>query len=986
MNRLLIASVLAILMIAPHARAQRWVQPQRNLNDIRAEVGAYFDSLINAGDSSIYKEGSEYSQYRQFINYWEPRLSPHGDFLRYFEGLKNHYRDTIPGEGSPFLPSVARMATNLDGWHELGPFNKTTGNNGVGPIRCLRGHPLAPDRLLAASHSGGLFVTTNGGTTWQQKYSDAWSRSSCRTVEYDPSNPDIYYAATSISPDAAAYIGYTAGIYRCTPAGSKKIADQSKLGGPWNMIHKMVMLNSNIMYVATDLGLYISANVTVTNPAWTLRSLAGKRVFDLEVIPGGTVTTAVMFAVVADHVTGGYGNWQFVMSTNGGVTWSPLPSQPAGLTAGARDLSVELTPADYSRVYCLNFGTGNIYMYSASSSTWQFVYNTSPVHSQGRAFAVNKVNPNILYVGDGIFATRKIIGGAATFLTGFHPDAEQFVCHPTLPGKVWIAHHGGVSVSESDGVGWTDLCDGLAVAEFTAMSNSYTNPELILGGTYHNGSILTTTAPYSNTWKPSWKWVTGGDGLRALVDYTNPDYMYTSSQGGSWSRSTNRGLSFSSLPGAGGNWESEAVLNKVDPRIMYRQANVAGISSIYRSFDRGSTNAVISPNFSTLTGVATKNLVWRIYTAHHKDYICAHVITDPNTTNEKHWLFRTKQANLASAAAVKTTWENLPLPRNAYLADVDFDVNNPEFLYLTYGSGTFYNSNISGTQMVYRMNYTFPTGHVAGTCGFFCTDLTYNLPNTGVGLDALAIEKGSNGGMYIATDVGVFFINNPLIDQQQYWQKLGTALPNNGKTGLEINYKINKLRVATFGRGAWEHPLFCPPTFDLTLTLVSPPLAYHEVENNITSTQIIPVGGTCTYRAGNRIALKPGFRTLPSAGFRAFIHGCNRPGNSFNRDQDLDEAEEMPAEEAKEAGHRSALVIYPNPVRRQLFIRAEGEMAGKVIAYEILDITGRTVKSGSLEASEADRALDISGLYAGLYLIKVSGGERFFTYKFIKSE
>jgi len=142
-------------------------------------------------------------------------------------------------------------------------------------------------------------------------------------------------------------------------------------------------------------------------------------------------------------------------------------------------------------------------------------------------------------------------------------------------------------------------------------------------------------------------------------------------------------------------------------------------------------------------------------------------------------------------------WEELPLPRNGWLSDVDFDFDNPDITYISYGSASNLGPNATGTEMVYKMDYTNPsiissydcTNHPCATvCATGCTDLTQNLPSTGVGNDAFALEKGSDGGMYIATDFGVYYTNNKYLANGTGWQKFGANLPNVECRGLEINY------------------------------------------------------------------------------------------------------------------------------------------------------------------------------------------------------
>ena len=73
----------------------------------------------------------------------------------------------------------------------------------------------------------------------------------------------------------------------------------------------------------------------------------------------------------------------------------------------------------------------------------------------------------------------------------------------------------------------------------------------------------------------------------------------------------------------------------------------------------------------------------------------------------------------------------------------------------------------------------------------------------------------------------------------------------------------------------------------------------------------------------------------------------------------------------------SELSIYPNPVNNGL-INIKSPLSG-VKKVEIFDVTGRSVLKTELETD----ALDIRSIGAGLYLLKVSIGDRSSTEKII---
>lgn len=373
-----------------------------------------------------------------------------------------------------------------------------------------------------------------------------------------------------------------------------------------------------------------------------------------------------------------------------------------------------------------------------------------------------------------------------------------------------------------------------------------------------------------------WRAISYCDGERPLIDNTNSQYMWNSCQGGlyhrgliPWRFSSNSGVTFTDLPtvvasGSENGWNTEGVLNKVNPSIFYRiaQPKVAGIyvkDEIYRSLDRGLTYSAIS-NFNSTLSSYTNYFVLKAYTPEADgNYLFLHILTDHGLSTEAHRVFKTTIANDIPTNVINS-WGEIPIPRNAWLSDIDFDLNDPNIIYFVYGSSESPEQAI-GSGMVLVLDNTHNLSK----------DLTKNLPNTGVGSDALVLEKGSNGGMYLSTDFGVYYTNNKLLADQTGWVPFGTELPHVTGSGMEINYKINKIRIGTFGRGVWEHNLYCPPSYDLVETATYTSNDFKEAEHNITSTSIVNSPRNINYRAGTQIILQPGFRAATGSSFHAFI-------------------------------------------------------------------------------------------------------------------
>lgn len=78
---------------------------------------------------------------------------------------------------------------NALNWSQLGP-----GNIG-GRIRAIAVHPTDPNTVYFGAVAGGVWKTTNGGTSWAS-LNDFMANIAVCALVIDPANPNIIYAGT----------------------------------------------------------------------------------------------------------------------------------------------------------------------------------------------------------------------------------------------------------------------------------------------------------------------------------------------------------------------------------------------------------------------------------------------------------------------------------------------------------------------------------------------------------------------------------------------------------------------------------------------------------------------------------------------------------------------------------------------------------------------------------------------------------------------
>ena len=86
-----------------------------------------------------------------------------------------------------------------------------------GRIADIAVHPTAPGVWYVAAGSGGVWKTTNAGTTWTPIFEDQPSYS-IGEVTLDPTNPDVVWVGTGENVSGR-HVGWGDGVYRSRDAG-----------------------------------------------------------------------------------------------------------------------------------------------------------------------------------------------------------------------------------------------------------------------------------------------------------------------------------------------------------------------------------------------------------------------------------------------------------------------------------------------------------------------------------------------------------------------------------------------------------------------------------------------------------------------------------------------------------------------------------------------------------------------------------------------
>jgi photosystem II stability/assembly factor-like uncharacterized protein len=478
--------------------------------------------------------------------------------------------------------------------------------------------------------SGGIWKTTNAGTTWTPVFDDENSYSiGCLTI--DPANPHVVWAGTG-EHNSQRSVSWGDGIYR-TEDGGKSWQNMGLKKS--EHISKILIdpRDSRVLYVAAqgplwadggDRGLYKTTDAGAT---W-------KAVLTVSPMTGVTDVVCdrrnpdLLYAAsyqrrrhVWTLIDGGPESAVY-RSTDAGASWKKLAG---GLPAGdVGRIGLAVSPIDPDVVYATVEAAGKnggFYRSTNRGASWEKrsdVVGGSPqyyqeVYCDPRQFDRVYLMDVLLKVSDDGGKTFRNLGEKSK-----HVDNHVIWIDPDETDHYLVGGDGGLYESFDRGENWAFKAN-LPVTQFYRVSVDNALPFYnVLGGTQDNSSQRgpSRTLSISGIANADWVITTGGDGFESAIDPLNPDIVYAQSQHGGLVRYDARsGEETGIKPEAGEgelplrwNWDSPLLVSPHSPSRIYFCAN-----RVFRSDDRGDSWTPVSPDLSRQIDRNTLPVMGRVW-------------------------------------------------------------------------------------------------------------------------------------------------------------------------------------------------------------------------------------------------------------------------------------------------------------------------------------------------------------------------------------
>ena len=763
-----ISMLMLIVLMWQTTNAQNWLDLREqgaNYYQIRDAFNRQYGGKMNEFKKELAKEANGTSkksgkserqmegmvQFMRWSNWVEPRVSEsNGDLSVLTQGVE---RAMIEQRRSMNLQNRAGAS-----WSVVGPLSTPSGG-GNGRVNAVRALPGSTTTFFACTPAGGLWKTTNGGTSWTP-ISDAISILGATDIGFDPTNSNIMYLVTG---DGEASDTYSMGVYKSTNGGATWAATGALWTGTGNLSTARTTLSKILVspadgsiLVGGSAGIYRSTN---GGTSWTRTSTLGVR--DLELKPG---TPTTVYA-------GGYSANVFLRSTDGGVTWATAGT---GLpTTGTQRVAIAVTPLDVNYVYALvanntDYGLKGIYLSTDGGTTFSLKsaspnvlgWNASGNDAGGQGWYDLSlvVDPSVkttIYTG-GVNIWKSTNSGTTMSCIGHwsgsgapyeHADVHDLIFVGTT---LFAGNDGGVFTLASGATTWLDKSSNLSIAQMYGIGLSASNPSMIISGHQDNGTNLTTNLT-------SWSEVNGGDGMLCFIDRTNNNNKFSSIYNGRLYRSTSTTTtSFSTLyTVTGGGWVTPWLQDPVTATTLY-----AGGTNVVKSTNLGTAWTAIS----SFSGVGTL------------------VDLDVATTNNQN-IIAASGTKIMKTTNGGTAWTNITtgLPSGVSILTARFDVLDANKIYVGLAS------------------YTGQSVYMSTNGGTTWTNISTGLPS--VPVNCFAFQ--TNGDVYCGTDIGASI----RISGATTWTAFSNGMPGVPVRDLKIYYPTNVIRAGTFGRGIWSSPL-----------------------------------------------------------------------------------------------------------------------------------------------------------------------------------
>lgn len=694
-------------------------------------------------------------QFERWAFYWKDRIDLQGNFPSELLGFYN--AGLLNADGSLNNTNSNRSAQSSQPWVNIGPQTVPDANGypnapQMGRLTSYKRFVKVPEAesvLFVTAPVGGIWKSTDNGNTWSPKldFIAGIGVTDLSSNSDDANNPGNIYVSTG---DYDADHIKSIGVLKSTDFGETYQSTGLTFSlDEQETTSNLIVIDANTVIVGTN---KFIKKTTDGGATWTNKYT---HAYD-----DGTIGKFHRNGanIMACDSWGG-----LLFSSDFGETWIQLIAEGGTYSRHA-------STSNLSGVFYVQNAAGQVFTYDPSDSSPALVSLGNPTTGYNPQGAYNQAIAvkNGLIVSGGVDAINSEDNGNVWYTTlnnswqddnsaGSYGHADIHEMGPLNNGySFWAVNDGGLiyfdyaNISdEKPTVNY--ISDGVMVTQIysVAISPQSENHKLI-GNQDNDGYSLEMK-------NGTLQWVSAlaGDGTCTAIDYTNPQIRYLGAQNGNLSRTdsgfpTYDAATFLTTPSTGAPFVWTLKMNTTVPTTLY-----GGFAEVYKTTDKGVTWTNLNSGAGKISYIETagNNLL---------------VIGENGAK---------KSLNDG------VDWSVIDEPdANAKLNSLSLDQNNNNIIFATV------NGYVDGSKVFKSVDG-----------GSTWANISAGLPNVKMTQVVFKQNQGANEILFAGTEIGAYFKVG-----SDNWVKLGVDLPNVNISDIEINYTVDKLVAATYGRGLWE--------------------------------------------------------------------------------------------------------------------------------------------------------------------------------------
>ncbi len=721
-----------------------------------------------------------------------------------------------------------------------------------GRIADIAIHPKNENIWYVAVGSGGIWKTTNSGTTWKAIFEKQKVYSmGCITI--DPNNPHTIWAGTGENVGGR-HAGFGDGVYASYDDGKtwKNMGLESS-----EHISKIIVhpTDSNIIWVASQGPLWSKGGErgvykTIDGGKTWKRTLGDAEwigATDLLINPENPDTlyaaTWQRHRTVAGYLGGGPGSGLH-KSIDGGETWKPLKNGIPKSNLGK--IGLAMSPFNPDIVYAaieLDLRKGGFYMTTNAGESWSkqsdaISGGTGPHYYQ--EIIASPHQEGTIYFMNNSALVSKDHGKKFTRMSrsNQHSDSHALVFKKSDPNYLLIGTDGGLYESFDNTQSWKYVRN-LPITQYFKIAVDDALPFYnVYGGTQDNGSHGGPSRTISSDGIASADWwkTLGADGAQTATEPGNPDITYGEfQQGALWRIDSKTKESVFIQPQAREgdpherfNWDAPILVSSHNPKRLYFASQ-----RVWKSENRGdswepiSSDLTLNQNrmsFPYYGASQSWDNAWDVYAMSNYN-----TITSLSESPKQEGLIYagTDDGLIQVTENGGTTWEKFTLnnikgvPETPFVNDVRADLYDANTVYAALDNHKY------GDYKPYIIKST--------NKGKSWSLINGNLPEKLL-IWRLVQDHIKKDLLFAATEFGVYVT----VNGGDNWMKLKAGMPTIPIRDITIQRRENDLVAGSFARGIF------------ILDDISPLREYSSIANS-KETKLFPIQPVAWYRQSSRV-------------------------------------------------------------------------------------------------------------------------------------